>query len=172
MKILLAVDGSKPSMDSVKLLIDHADWYREKPEVELLTVHLPLPKLGGMSAVVGKKQIDDYYREEGEKCLVEAKKALERAGLNLKDMDVIEINEAFASQVLGCLRIMNVDFKDPRVNPNGGAIAIGHPLGASGARLALTAMRQLEQIDGRYALVTMCIGVGQGIAAVIERVKQ
>ena len=82
MKILLAVDGSKPSMDSVKLLIDHADWYREKPEVELLTVHLPLPKLGGMSAVVGKKQIDDYYREEGEKCLAEAKKALERAGIS------------------------------------------------------------------------------------------
>jgi nucleotide-binding universal stress UspA family protein len=69
-------------MDSVKLLIDHADWYREKPEVELLTVHLPLPKLGGMSAVVGKKQIDDYYREEGEKCLAEAKKALERAGIS------------------------------------------------------------------------------------------
>jgi nucleotide-binding universal stress UspA family protein len=81
MKILLAVDGSKPSLDAVKLLIDHADWYRDKPEVELLTVHLPLPKLGRMSAVVGKKQIEDYYREEGEQCLAEAKKQLERAGI-------------------------------------------------------------------------------------------
>jgi acetyl-CoA C-acetyltransferase len=97
-------------------------------------------------------------------------KALERAGLSLKDMDVIELNEAFASQVLGCLKMMGVGFDDGRVNPNGGAIAIGHPLGASGARLALTATRQLHAIGGRYALVTMCIGVGQGIAAVLERV--
>src|ERR1700722_8653227 len=97
-------------------------------------------------------------------------KALERAGLSLKDIDVIELNEAFASQVLGCLKMLGVDFADDRVNPNGGAIAIGHPLGASGARLALTATRQLHKTGGRYALVTMCIGVGQGIAAVLERV--
>jgi acetyl-CoA C-acetyltransferase len=97
-------------------------------------------------------------------------KALERAGLSFKDIDVIELNEAFASQVLGCLKMMGIDFNDDRVNPNGGAIAIGHPLGASGARLALTATRQLHKTGGRYALVTMCIGVGQGIAAVIERV--
>ncbi|HEX3973148.1 MAG TPA: 3-oxoadipyl-CoA thiolase [Stellaceae bacterium] len=99
-----------------------------------------------------------------------SEKALARAGLSLKDMDVIELNEAFASQVLGCLKMLGIGFDDPRVNPNGGAIAIGHPLGASGARLALTATRQLHAIGGRYALVTMCIGVGQGIAAVIERV--
>jgi 3-oxoadipyl-CoA thiolase len=99
-----------------------------------------------------------------------SKKALERAGLSIKDMDVIEINEAFAAQVLGCLRGLDVDFADARVNPNGGAIAIGHPLGASGARLALTATRQLQKTGGRYALVSMCIGVGQGIAMVIERV--
>src|SRR5690348_7344096 len=99
-----------------------------------------------------------------------SQKALERAGLSLKDMDVIELNEAFASQVLGCLKLMGVDFADGRVNPNGGAIAIGHPLGASGARLALTATRQLQATGARYALVTMCIGVGQGIAAVLERV--
>jgi acetyl-CoA C-acetyltransferase len=98
-----------------------------------------------------------------------SQKALERAGLSLKDMDVIELNEAFASQVLGCLRQMGIDFEDPRVNPNGGAIAIGHPLGASGTRLALTAVRQLHRTGGRYALVTMCIGVGQGIACVLER---
>jgi acetyl-CoA C-acetyltransferase len=85
-------------------------------------------------------------------------------------MDAIELNEAFASQVLGCLKLMGVAFSDARVNPNGGAIAIGHPLGASGARLALTAIRQLHRSGGRYALVTMCIGVGQGIAAVFERV--
>ena len=100
-----------------------------------------------------------------------SQKALERAGLALKDIDVIELNEAFASQVLGCLKMMGVAFDDDRVNPNGGAIAIGHPLGASGARLALTATRQLHKTGGRYALVTMCIGVGQGIAAVLERVQ-
>jgi acetyl-CoA C-acetyltransferase len=96
-------------------------------------------------------------------------KALERAGLKLKDMDIIEINEAFASQVLGCLKLMEVDFKDPRVNPNGGAIAIGHPLGCSGARLALTVSRELQQSGGKYAAVSLCIGVGQGLAVILER---
>jgi 3-oxoadipyl-CoA thiolase len=99
-----------------------------------------------------------------------AKKALERAGLDLKDMDVIEINEAFAAQVLACLKGFGVGQDDTRVNPNGGAIALGHPLGASGARLALTATRQLQRTGGRYALVSMCIGVGQGIAVILERV--
>jgi acetyl-CoA C-acetyltransferase len=98
-----------------------------------------------------------------------SKKCLERAGLSLADMDVIELNEAFAAQVLGCLKQMNLAADDSRLNQNGGAIAIGHPLGASGARLALTAMRQLECQGGRYALVTLCIGVGQGLAVVLER---
>src|SRR6185503_1623592 len=98
-------------------------------------------------------------------------RALERASLKLADMDVIEINEAFASQVLGCLKLMQVDFKDPRVNPNGGAIAIGHPLGCSGARLALTVARELQQSGGRYAAVSLCIGVGQGLAVILERVQ-
>ena len=98
-------------------------------------------------------------------------KALDRAKLALKDMDIIEINEAFASQVLGCLRIMEVDFKDPRVNPNGGAIAIGHPLGCSGARLALTTARELQQSGARYAAVSLCIGVGQGLAVIMERMQ-
>ncbi|MCK0506696.1 3-oxoadipyl-CoA thiolase [Aromatoleum anaerobium] len=97
-------------------------------------------------------------------------KALARAGLTLKDMDVIEINEAFAPQVLGCLKLLDVAFDDPRVNPNGGAIAVGHPLGASGARIALSAARELERRGGRYAVVSLCIGVGHGIALVIERV--
>ncbi|MDR0634989.1 MAG: 3-oxoadipyl-CoA thiolase [Azoarcus sp.] len=97
-------------------------------------------------------------------------KALARAGLTLKDMDIIEINEAFASQVLGCLKLLDVPFDDARVNPNGGAIAVGHPLGASGARLALTAVRELERRNGRYAVLSLCIGMGQGLAVVIERV--
>jgi acetyl-CoA C-acetyltransferase len=97
-------------------------------------------------------------------------KALARAKLSLADMDVIEINEAFASQVLSCLKLLEVPFDDGRVNPNGGAIAVGHPLGASGARLALTAARELHRRGGRYAVVSLCIGVGQGLAVVLERV--
>jgi acetyl-CoA C-acetyltransferase len=97
-------------------------------------------------------------------------KALARAGLALADMDVIEINEAFAPQVLGCLQLLGLDDADPRINPNGGAIAVGHPLGASGARLVLTAARRLQTIGGRYAVVSLCIGVGQGIALILERV--
>ncbi|KEF30009.1 Acetyl-CoA acetyltransferase [Marinobacter nitratireducens] len=100
-----------------------------------------------------------------------SEKALARAGLTIKDMDVIEINEAFAAQVIGCTTRLGIEPTDPRLNPNGGAIAVGHPLGASGARIALTATRQLERSGGRYALISMCIGVGQGIAAVIERVE-
>ncbi|WP_087089114.1 3-oxoadipyl-CoA thiolase [Acinetobacter pittii] len=99
------------------------------------------------------------------------KKAVARAGLTLDDMDIIEINEAFASQVLSCLKGLNVDFNDPRVNPNGGAIAIGHPLGASGARLSLTVARELIRRKKKYAVVSLCIGVGQGLAMVIENVS-
>ncbi|MDX8164242.1 3-oxoadipyl-CoA thiolase [Acinetobacter pittii] len=99
------------------------------------------------------------------------KKAVARAGLTLDDMDIIEINEAFASQVLSCLKGLNVDFNDPRVNPNGGAIAVGHPLGASGARLALTVARELIRLKKKYAVVSLCIGVGQGLAMVIENVS-
>ena len=96
--------------------------------------------------------------------------ALKRAGLKLEDMDVIELNEAFAAQVLACLRELGVEDEDPRVNPNGGAIALGHPLGMSGARLVLTASHELQRTNKRYALCTMCIGVGQGMAVVVERV--
>ena len=99
-----------------------------------------------------------------------SKKVLARAGLSINDMDIIEINEAFAVQVLACLKGLGVAFDDKRVNPNGGAIAVGHPLGASGARLALTAARQLQRSGGRYALVSLCIGGGQGMAVIIERV--
>ena len=99
-----------------------------------------------------------------------SRKALALAGLSVGDLDVIELNEAFASQGLAVLRELGVPDDDPRVNPNGGAIALGHPLGMSGARLALTATDELQRTGGRYALCTMCIGVGQGIAMVLERV--
>ncbi len=98
------------------------------------------------------------------------KKVLELAGLALAQIDVIELNEAFAAQGLAVLRDLGLADDDARVNPNGGAIALGHPLGASGARLVTTAINQLHRIGGRYALCTMCIGVGQGIAIVVERV--
>ncbi len=95
--------------------------------------------------------------------------ALKRAGLTLDQLDVIELNEAFAAQGLACTRALGLTDDDPRVNPNGGAIALGHPLGMSGARLLLTAARELKARGGRYALATMCIGVGQGYAVIIER---
>ena len=99
-----------------------------------------------------------------------SKKALKLAGLSLEQMDVIELNEAFAAQSLACLRLLGLPDDAGHVNPNGGAIALGHPLGMSGARLVTTAMYQLQRKHGRYALCTMCIGVGQGIALIIERV--
>ena len=98
------------------------------------------------------------------------RKALALTGLSLAQMDVIELNEAFAAQGLAVLRDLGLQDDDPRVNPNGGAIALGHPLGASGARLLTTAVNQLHRGGGRYALCTMCIGVGQGIALIVERV--
>ncbi|MFN3296035.1 3-oxoadipyl-CoA thiolase [Caldimonas sp.] len=98
------------------------------------------------------------------------RKVLALTGLTLEQMDVIELNEAFAAQGLAVLRELGLKDDDPRVNPNGGAIALGHPLGASGARLATTAVNQLVKTKGRYALCTMCIGVGQGIAVILERV--
>jgi len=99
------------------------------------------------------------------------RKVLELANLSLADMDVIELNEAFAAQGLAVLRELGLSDTDPRVNPNGGAIALGHPLGMSGARLVTTALHELEERNGRYALCTMCIGVGQGIALIIERLS-
>jgi acetyl-CoA acyltransferase len=99
-----------------------------------------------------------------------SKKALERAGITMDDVAVIELNEAFAAQSLASLRELGVADDDPRVNPNGGAIALGHPLGMSGARLLLTATRELQRTGARWALATMCVGVGQGMATVLERI--
>ena len=97
-------------------------------------------------------------------------KALKRAGLTLNDMDIIELNEAFAAQSIACIRALGMQDNDPRINPNGGAIALGHPLGMSGARIIQTAAIELQQQKKQYALATMCIGVGQGYATIIERV--
>src|SRR5699024_11204324 len=97
-------------------------------------------------------------------------KALKKAGLTMEDMDIIELNEAFAAQALACIRAWGLKDDDPRMNPNGGAIAIGHPLGMTGTRITWSAALELRKQQKRYALVTMCIGVGQGYAAVIERV--
>ena len=95
--------------------------------------------------------------------------ALKRAGLTLADMDILELNEAFSAQVLACLQEWGVDFKDERINPNGGAIALGHPLGMSGTRILQTAAIELHKQNKKYALVTMCVGVGQGYATILER---
>jgi hypothetical protein len=98
------------------------------------------------------------------------RKALAKAGLSIGDMDVIELNEAFASQSLATLRELGLPDDAAHVNPNGGAIAMGHPLGMSGARLVMTAAFELQKTGGRYALCTMCVGVGQGVAVILERV--
>ncbi len=99
-----------------------------------------------------------------------SQKALEKAGLSLDDMDIIELNEAFAAQSLACTRELGLADNDPRINPNGGAIAIGHPLGMTGARILLSAAKELHHQNKKYALVTMCVGVGQGYATILERV--
>ncbi|MBK6353534.1 MAG: acetyl-CoA C-acyltransferase [Saprospiraceae bacterium] len=99
-----------------------------------------------------------------------SKRALDKAGLRIGEMDIIELNEAFAAQVLACTRNLGLEDEDPRLNPNGGAIALGHPLGMSGARLILTAAKELQVRQKKYALCTMCIGVGQGYAVILERV--
>jgi acetyl-CoA C-acetyltransferase len=98
-----------------------------------------------------------------------ARRALERAGLGFADLDVIELNEAFAVQVLACVDEWGVDAEDPRLNPRGSGISIGHPLGATGVRMLATLAHELTDLDGRFALETMCIGGGQGLAAVFER---
>ena len=100
-----------------------------------------------------------------------SRKALWRAKLEMKDMELVELNEAFASQVIACLRELDVDWRDERrVNPRGGAIALGHPLGMTGARLVVTLLHELRRRGGRYGLATLCVGVGQGQAALFERV--
>ena len=99
-----------------------------------------------------------------------AELALKKAGLTFDDLDVIELNEAFAAQSLACIRAWKLDDNDSRINPNGGAIALGHPLGMSGARILNSAMYELQNQNKKYALATMCVGLGQGFAVIIEKV--
>jgi acetyl-CoA C-acetyltransferase len=132
--------------------------------------HAKLHGLTPMARVVGMATAGVPPRIMGIGPAPATEKVLALTGLKLAQMDVIELNEAFAAQGIAVLRMLGLQDDDPRVNPNGGAIALGHPLGASGARLVMTAARQLQRTGGRYALCTMCIGVGQGIAVVIERV--
>ena len=132
---------------------DAADQYGLKPVARIVS-----------SAVVGVEP-----RIMGIGPVGASKKALEKAGLSLSDMDIIEVNEAFAAQVLSCTRELGLDDKDERINPNGGAIAIGHPLGMTGARITWSAALQLQETQKRYALITLCVGVGQGYAVILER---
>ena len=123
-----------------------------------------------MARIVGTASAGVAPRVMGIGPVTATEKLLQRTGLAITDMDVIELNEAFASQVLATLRALGLPDDAGQVNPNGGAIALGHPLGMSGARLVLTAAHQLRRIGGRYALCTMCVGVGQGVALILERV--
>ena len=124
----------------------------------------PLAKIVSMGAVGVEPRIMGIGPVEA------SNKALKKAGLTFNDIGVIELNEAFAAQSLACIRQCGLKDEDARINPNGGAIAIGHPLGMSGARILLSAALELHEQNKRYALVTMCIGVGQGYAVVIEKV--
>ena len=123
-----------------------------------------------MARIVGMSVAGVEPRVMGIGPVPASRKVLARAGLSIDQMDVIELNEAFASQGIATLRELGVADDAAHVNPNGGAIAIGHPLGMSGARLVLTAAYQLQRTGGRYALCTMCVGVGQGAALILERV--
>ena len=127
-------------------------------------------KLTPIARIIGMATAGVEPRIMGYGPVPATQKLLSLTGVSLDDIGVIELNEAFAAQALAVLRALNLSDDDPRVNPNGGAIALGHPLGMSGARLALTAMRELQLRKERYALCTMCIGVGQGISLLIERV--
>ena len=124
----------------------------------------PMAKIIGMQSM----GVEPKYMGIGPVSAVQ--KLLKRTGLTLAQMDVIELNEAFAAQALACMRELDLEDDAEHVNPNGGAIALGHPLGASGARLVITALHELKRRNGRYALCTMCIGVGQGIALIIEKI--
>ncbi len=127
-------------------------------------------KLKPLARIVSSAVVGVEPRIMGIGPVYASKKAIEKAGLTLDDMDIIEINEAFAAQSLACTRELGLQDNDPRINPNGGAIAIGHPLGVTGARIMHSAAIELQESNKKYALVTMCIGVGQGYATIIERV--
>ncbi|MDX1462767.1 MAG: 3-oxoadipyl-CoA thiolase [Marinirhabdus sp.] len=128
-------------------------------------------KLKPMARIVSSAVVGVEPRIMGVGPVEASNKALEKAGLTMADMDVIELNEAFASQALACIREWGLADDDPRINPNGGSIAIGHPLGVTGTRIAYSAALELQETGKKYALITMCVGVGQGYAAIIENVN-
>ncbi|HXR96353.1 MAG TPA: 3-oxoadipyl-CoA thiolase [Terriglobales bacterium] len=140
----------------------------------LLASHAAIERYGlrPLARVIANAAAGIEPRIMGMAPVLAVRKALDLAGLALKDMDIVELNEAFAAQALAVARELGLPDDAAHVNPNGGAIAIGHPLGASGARLATTAVYQLQRIEARYALCTMCIGVGQGVATILERVQR
>jgi len=127
-------------------------------------------KLTPIAKIVSSAVVGVEPRIMGIGPVMASNKALEKAGLTMKDMDIIELNEAFSAQALACIREWGLEDEDPRINPNGGSIALGHPLGVSGTRILQTAAIELQKQNKRYALVTMCIGVGQGYATIIEKV--
>ena len=127
-------------------------------------------KLTPIARIVSSAVVGVEPRIMGIGPVMASNKALEKAGLKMEDMDIIELNEAFSAQALACIRAWGLEDNDPRINPNGGSIAIGHPLGVSGTRILQTAAIELKKQNKKYALVTMCIGVGQGYATIIERV--
>ena len=127
-------------------------------------------KLTPIARIVSSAVVGVEPRIMGIGPVMASNKALEKAGLKMEDMDIIELNEAFSAQALACIRAWGIEDNDPRINPNGGSIAIGHPLGVSGTRILQTAAIELKKQNKKYALVTMCIGVGQGYATIIERV--
>jgi acetyl-CoA acetyltransferase family protein len=127
-------------------------------------------KLTPLAKIVSSAVVGVEPRIMGIGPVMASNKALEKAGLTMEDMDIIELNEAFSAQALACIREWGLKDNDPRINPNGGAIALGHPLGVSGTRILQTAAIELKKQNKKYALVTMCIGVGQGYATIIERV--
>ena len=128
-------------------------------------------KLNPMAKIVSSAVVGEEPRIMGIGPVAASNKALEKAGLTMNDIDIIEINEAFASQCLACIREWGLEDDDPRINPNGGSIALGHPLGASGTRILQTATIELQKQNKKYALVTMCVGVGQGYATIIENIS-
>ncbi len=137
-------------------------WWQRRAAVEAHGL-TPMAKILGMATAGVEPRIMGYGPVPA------VNRLLERTGVSLDEIDVIELNEAFAAQALACMRDLGLEDDDPRVNPNGGAIALGHPLGMSGARLLLTAAHELQKSGKRYALCTMCVGVGQGIATLLER---
>ena len=127
-------------------------------------------KLTPIAKIISSAVVGVEPRIMGIGPVMASNKALKKAGLSMEDMDVIELNEAFSAQALACIREWGLEDNDSRINPNGGAIALGHPLGVSGTRILQTAAIELKKKNKKYALVTMCIGVGQGYATIIEKV--